>query len=359
MIILKNICFVLPAVSRKPIGGYKIVFEYANKLVEDNINVSIVFINNLKASKYHVPEFSVPLITSTVTKIEPRWFQLDKRIRKLDARSSDITSYSNDFDIVFATAATTVEFVKTNFTGCKHGYLIQDYETWENSEDYLKRTYSYNMLKIVVSSWLKDIVDKSSLEPSVLIPNAIDINKYKCITPINKRNKFQLGMLWHFGEHKGCKYALAAIEKAREIYPEIKLVMFGATKPDIELPSWVEFHLKASQDKTVEIYNKVSTFVCATIDEGFGLTGFEAMACGAVLVSTSYSGVKEYAIDGYNALLSPVKDIEALSKNIIRCIDDSELREKISLNGIKSGKENSWNKAINLFESACNNYIAR
>ena len=49
LIILKNICFVLPAVSRKPIGGYKIAFEYANKLGRDDNDNTMAFASNLEA----------------------------------------------------------------------------------------------------------------------------------------------------------------------------------------------------------------------------------------------------------------------------------------------------------------------
>ena len=34
-IIWAGICFVLPKFTRQPIGGYKIVFEYANRFIEE------------------------------------------------------------------------------------------------------------------------------------------------------------------------------------------------------------------------------------------------------------------------------------------------------------------------------------
>ena len=48
-----NICFVLPQMLRKPVGGYKMVYEYANRLsikyhkILDDLDVVI---NSLNAS---------------------------------------------------------------------------------------------------------------------------------------------------------------------------------------------------------------------------------------------------------------------------------------------------------------------
>ena len=109
----------------------------------------------------------------------------------------------------------------------------------------------------------------------------------------------------------------------------------------------------ASKEDTVKIYNSVSIFLCATVSEGYGLTGLEAMSCGAVLVSTDYNGVKEYAVNEENALLSPVKNVEALVCNVKKVIEDYNLRKRLSSNGISRAKNFSWEKAISLFE----NYI--
>ena len=81
------------------------------------------------------------------------------------------------------------------------------------------------------------------------------------------------------------------------------------------------------------IYNKSSIYVCASRNDGFGLTGAESMACGCALASTAFQGVFEYAKDNENALLSPVNDIDALAENIMTLIDDEQLRFPALLSG--------------------------
>ena len=41
-----KITYCLPLILKKPAGGYKIVFEYANRLVERGYDVNIVFLTD-------------------------------------------------------------------------------------------------------------------------------------------------------------------------------------------------------------------------------------------------------------------------------------------------------------------------
>ena len=133
--------------------------------------------------------------------------------------------------------------------------------------------------------------------------------------------------------------------------------MFGASKRPKDLPNWINYTCNVSQAETVAIYNKVSIWLYATVDEGFGLTGLEAMACGCVLVSTSYKGVFEYARGGYNALLTPVKDVNALVEAVAKIFENYELREKLVFNSQQTVKKFSWKEAVDKFEEALKEMI--
>lgn len=348
---MKNVCFVLPQYPLHISGGYKIAFEYANRLVDDGFNVSILFINDGAPHFLKIPNFSKRIIMNIITKKKIVGFDLDSRIKIYSSTKNNIESKLTNTDIVIATAAVVVNNTLCLFPKkAKKFYLIQDFETWDLDEEELYNTYNAGFKNIVISKWLKDIVDKHTTTPSVYIRNPIDINAYKPYIPNKKRNKYTIGMLYHPAPHKGCKYTLEAIFEVKKKFPETKLIMFGTFKPNFKLPNWIEFHYKASQKETVDIYNTVSIFVCGTIKEGFGLTGLEAMACGAALVSTDYQGVREYAENGKNALLSPIKDSESLFKNIADLIENPEKKEKLIGNGQKSIFKFSWNKAYNKFK---------
>ena len=344
------ICFVLPQMLKKPIGGYKIVYEYANRLTKDGYSVAILFLNENALHRFHMPRFIKNVVIDIFTMIEPRWFPLDKKVMKISSTSTHIDEVLKDVDLAIATGVDTVKPMINFFQNKRKAYLIQDYEKWVYPEEVINQSFGLGMDNIVVSNWLKNIVDMYGKKPAILIRNPVDTDVYKVHAPIQKREKCTLGVLYHAAEHKGFKDAYNAILELKEKCPELKVKMFGTSVPNFELPKWIQFTLNASQSKTVDIYNSVSVFLCATIQEGFGLTGLEAMACGAALVSTEYLGVKEYAVDKVNALLSPVGDVHALTENVLTLFQNDDLRVKLAKRGEEDAKTYSWKNAVNKME---------
>lgn len=346
-----KICFVLPKFTRQPIGGYKIVFEYANRLQYKGYVVKILFLNEDALHQFHMPNFMRALAANYLTSVEPKWFPLHEEIKKISSLENNFLKQVEDSDVVFATGIQTVELVQKHFNNSKKMYLIQGYENWGVSEEYLWTTYQCGFTNIVVSNWLKKIVEEHTNKEAILLKNPIDTSIYQCKVPQNKRKAHTIGLLYHTEEIKGVKYAMQAIHKLKEIYPDLTIEMFGMFPQPENLPDWIHYKRGATQKETVQIYNQVQVFLCASVEEGYGLTGLEAMACGACLISTAYKGVLEYAENEYNALLSPIKDVDALVKNISRVFENSLEREKLVENGINSVKKYSWDKAIQKLES--------
>lgn len=341
-----KICFVLPKFSRLPIGGYKIVFEYANRLDAEGHKVFIVFKNDDSLASYRLPKWIKKIIANILTSAGPKWFSLNNAITWLSSTQQGSLRKVEDSDVVFATGIQTVEMVKKNFHKAKKLYLIQGYENWGISEEYLWGSYRCGFTNIVVSNWLKDIVEKYTDQKACLIKNPIDCNLYQCRVRQNDRKPHVLGLLYHTHPLKGLQYAFEAIYKLKERYEDLEVEMFGAHPKPENLPDWIHYSRSLSQSQTVDLYNKVQVFLCASVEEGFGLTGLEAIACGACLVSTAYTGVLEYAENEYNALLSPVKDVDMLVANVSRLFDNEEERIRIAANGIESVKKYSWDVAM-------------
>ncbi|MFV9754062.1 glycosyltransferase family 4 protein [Lactobacillus gasseri] len=321
-------------------------FEYANRLVKENHEVLILYLNQDLLKNYSVPLVVKRKIAKILTKIEPKWFDLNKKIKKISNLDLDYKEKLGKLDVCIATSAEkTVEEVNKNLIAKTKLYLIQDYENWNISDKELIATYKLGFKNIVVAKWLKQIVDQYSPTGSVLIPNAIDTSIYTETVPIQNRDNHTIALLYHESPHKGLKNAFKVLDKLKQKYPDLKVIMFGKF-PKPELPNWITYYKGASQKKTVEIYNSVKVFLCSTIEEGFGLTGIEAMACGACLVSTDYRGVREYAVNNYNSLLSPVGDIDAQVENVIRIFENKELQKNISSNGIQHVKKFKWSEAM-------------
>ena len=348
-----KITFCIKGCATKPIGGHKVLYELANRLAARGHEITIVFPSADNLYQLPLSEGARVLLCKILTEgthIMPPWFRFDRRVRLKTVRDYSEKHFP-DADCVVATASETAVPVSRLPERCgRKVYFIQGYETWTMSEDDLNATFRLGMTNIVISDWLKEIVESNPGSQAYVIPDAIDTAKFKENEPLEERSPTNIGLLYHTAELKGLKYAFEALDIVRKRHPDVHVIMFGAVRPAESLPEWYEFHYRASEKEVIDIYNRCGIFACATIDEGFGLTGAESMACGCALASTDYTGVREYAKDEYNALLSPVCEPQLLADNICRLIEDNELRARIARNGIDSIQSRSWEDAVKRFE---------
>lgn len=349
-----DISFVLPGIPVHVTGGTKIVLEYANRLVEKfpDTCVNLCYLNDpsvRRMGKVPLPLSIKRLINRARTQIHPRWFDLNKRINRRCIFSIDDNSIP-DADWVFATAASTADRVaRLSSSKGKKGYLIQDYETWEMDDEGLIDTYRLGMTNVVIAEWLKKIVDKATgTDDCVCISNPVDTGVFYPQADI-QRKSHTVAVLYHKGVHKGFPDAWEAIRLTKEQIPDLSVEMFGACAPPVDLPDWVHYTKDATAEQLRRIYSSAAVYLCASVNEGYGLTCVEAMACGCALVVTDFAGSKEYAVNGANSLVVPVGDIGAISRGVVEVLSDRELRVILSAGGLKTAQNLDWEVAVEKF----------
>lgn len=340
-----NIVFILPGIPGSATGGSKVVYEYSNWLSKKGYDVEIDYYHTKKYSNWLKDCLWRMNLTVKAKFVEPKWFTLDSKIKKKVVYKT--SNAGNSVDAVIATAIETVDIVR-KYRNEKKFYFIQDFENWNYSDEEVYATYNLGMTNIVVAKWLKDIVDQHSKIPAQLVSNCINTDVF--FDRNLDRKKHSIVFHYRSAEHKGAQYAFAVIEKLKEKYADLVVdVISIEDEPDF-LPDYCRFHRKITAEEVAEINSKTEVFMCTTIVEGFGLPGLEAMACGCAVASTSYLGSLEYAVDGKNALLSPVRDVVAMVENVIRLFEDDELRNRIAQNGVETGKNRSLEKSAREFE---------
>ena len=80
----------------------------------------------------------------------------------------------------------------------------------------------------------------------------------------------------------------------------------------------------------------------ATLSEGAPVSLLEAMACGLAPIASAVPGVVEAARDGYNALLVPPAEPEAIKMALDRLAGDGSLLERLRFNAHLTAQSYGW-----------------
>ena len=326
--------FLLPGRGTVPVGGFKVVFEYANKLAADGISVELVYprINDhrrfdlVRTLLYGLNFFYKHLTRQYKT----RWFPLDRRIRerwvwRLDACRLDKKA------AVVATAIETAFSLHRNKRAKKGEnlfYLIQDFENWAYTDAQVIESYHLPMKKFVISRWLQKIVEDCG-EKAVYVPNGFDAEAFRLSMPVEERTAQHLVCLYHEDPRKDLPTLFAALQRVREHIPTLQVSFFGVYPPPA-LPPGCTYHRCPERALLNQLYNSAAIYVGASKVEGWGLTLGEAMLCGCAVACTDNRGYLEMARQGETALISPVGDADALAANVCRLIEDDALRHRIA-----------------------------
>lgn len=334
---MKTITFFFPGHARTARGGNKVIYEYVNRLVNDGYKIHIVYAGSLFWAQKSL-RFKLSACVRYVQHLlqgysARRWFDLDKRVHEYWTFSLNYRHVPKSDLYVCTSPYTAIYLNDYPIETTRKFYFIQDYENWGNvTDEMLRTTYHYLLRKIVISKWLKRIMDEEGVECR-LVTNGFDFEYFRMSVPIEQKNKYRIAMMNQSMARKGCKYGFEALATVKQKYPQLKVSLFGVQSRPEFLPGWYDYYQSPDKETHNKIYNESAIFLGTSIQEGWGLTIGEAMMCGSAVVCTDNSGHLEMAIDGVNALVSPICDSDSLANNIIRLIEDDSLRCRIAENG--------------------------
>ena len=258
-----------------------------------------------------------------------------------------------DGDAVFATLWRTAEWV-AEYPASKGRkfYLVMDFGSFFGPRDRLEATWRMPFQKVTISRWLYEQVCSAEGGPrnTVNIPIGIDHQRFRLTADIDRRAK-RCAMFYGYAEYKAPEDGISALEFAKQRHPDLGVLFFGQAllKPR-NIPSWASYRRNVSGRSLIAIYNRAAIFVCSSLAEGFALPPAEAMACGCAVVSTDCGGNREYAEHGVTALLSPPRDPERLAKNLLRLLEDEDLRVRLALDGHRRIQAFTWERSTDQLE---------
>jgi glycosyltransferase involved in cell wall biosynthesis len=239
-----------------------------------------------------------------------------------------------DGDALIATAWQSAEPVAEAPDRCgRKFYFIQHYESlYHGSAARVDATYRLPLRKIVISTWLGEIMSSRFDSPAEVIVTPVDPTLFHPVPVERDDGLLRVLMLHHEYEWKGVADGIEAFTRVKARHADLRLVGFGLKAPRRELP-YDEFFENLPQTRLAWLYSRCSIYCCPSWDEGLGMPPMEAMACGAALCTFDNGGCRDYAVDGQTALVAPRRDRGALARALSRLVEDGDLRARIARQG--------------------------
>ena len=99
------------------------------------------------------------------------------------------------------------------------------------------------------------------------------------------------------------------------------------------LPGFIQtnFGRVENDDLQALLYRAADVFVIPSLEEAFGQTALEAVACGTVVAGFDVGGIPDTVQNGLNGVLVPRGDVNALAGAISQLLEDRPLRMRWQL----------------------------
>jgi N-acetyl-alpha-D-glucosaminyl L-malate synthase BshA len=92
-------------------------------------------------------------------------------------------------------------------------------------------------------------------------------------------------------------------------------------------------HLIGETQDVLGLLSVSDVFLLPSLQESFGLSALEAMACGVPVVASNVGGLPEVVVDGATGFLHPPGDVEAMAESAIRILSAPALHAQLAAAG--------------------------
>jgi phosphatidylinositol alpha-mannosyltransferase len=203
---------------------------------------------------------------------------------------------------------------------------------------YTKSVLKYLHELTAVSDAAAEYIGSLTDQPVTIIPNAIDLKKFKpghktSIAPKGTKTILYIGRL---ERRKGVKHLLKAYAIYAQTHPETALIIAGDGPDREKLELMVEdyelsnvtFTGYISDEVKMELLHSADLFCSPAIyGESFGIVLLEAMACGLVTIAGNNSGYSSVMQEmGGISLVNPEDHVE-FARRIDLLLNESTLRD--------------------------------
>ena len=206
--------------------------------------------------------------------------------------------------------------------------------------------------RIAVSSAARSYVSKYLPADYDIIPNGINTDEILMATPFQNLldDKVNILFVGRLEKRKGLKYLLASYCDLKWKFPNIRLIIVGAGKLDVESqrilgernPDDVFIAGSVTHEEKLKYFKTADIFCTpATGQESFGIVLLEAMSAELPIVASGIDGYRS-VLDEKEGFFTNIKDSHDLSEKLSRLIVNKKMRIQMGKNGREKSKSFSW-----------------
>lgn len=299
----RPVTFVLPGYAPRPIGGVRVILQYANFLAAAGADVTVLssrrFLRQAPKAWPSLPlareawSWSRQRVRASIGRPVP-WFTVHPEVRVVPSLGLP-DHVPRASEVVVATAVDTAFWVAelTRRYGVTGAYFIQHYEDWAAPREFVDATWRLGLHNIVVADWLADIGEQLGV-PTSLVGNGYDPTGFPPGPPPSERGPSVLAMVSNVPFKRTdltCRVFAGLLAER----PDISATTFGVCERPADLPPHVQHFREPSRARLAELYREARVFFSTSDTEGFGLPTAEALMSGALCVSTDSGGVRSVA----------------------------------------------------------------
>lgn len=315
-------------------GGSKIILEYANRLAKKGHKITIMSYDE-----------------------EPTWLKLDRNIEFIQLEEDEqIEDNIPECDLVIPTSWKNI-YQAVNFGKAPVTFFEQGGSHIFEVENLSKGKYNTvkSRMEIVpfihtVSEFSKEKIKQNYNKDSEVICNAIDSKIFYPRKNINniEKNKIDITIIGSEGfKFKNINETLEVIRNLKRKYEIINLNWISQDQPKVNKEKAI---VNPKQIEIGNILRNTDIFICNSEYESFCLPALEAMTCGAAVITTDNGGIRDFVIDGFNALVVKKHNLQELTEKIELLINDIELKQNLMKNGIETSKKFTWEESVDKME---------
>jgi glycosyltransferase involved in cell wall biosynthesis len=214
------------------------------------------------------------------------------------------------------------------------------------TEEY-EAAWSIRMPTITVSNTLAPRLERLAGEPvRAVIPNGIDPTQY---FPVAGVKRDAIGTIFSLHPNKAPRDIVRLVNHVAATFPEVPRLIFSTERRPRDLGD-CSYERCPPIERVREIYSQSLVWLLASHTEGLPGPVLEAMACGAVVISTDNEGSLEVIQDGMNGLIVPKGDFDAFVEKIRLVLRNETLRKSLVHGGFETVKRFGWANATDRME---------